>query len=414
MSEIPKKKRRPIDPNSAAYKLGVITKNNYDEVWAAKEKGEKIGWCSSNFPQEIHRTLDLKVCYPENQAVAIAVRGGGIRSCTEAENIGYSSDICAYARINMAYARNPEAPEQNMPLPDFLLCCNNICNVMIKWFENVARDLDIPMIMIDIPFNRDYDANQEQIDYVSGQFRDAIKQLEDISGKKWDERKFQQVCEITNRSSRAMLKVASYLEYKPSPFYGFDLFNHMGVLITALGAEGTPEALELLCDEYDEMIKEGKSTFRAEEKYRIMYEGIACWPHLKFTSKNLITRGINVGATIYGIAITHIYDNFDEMIASYFNIPGVMSLEKSRDIRVKLCKDNHIDGLLVHTNRSCKNWSGFMSEMSRQISQECGIPHVSFDGDQADARNFSEAQYETRIDGLTEIMQERKKELIYD
>lgn len=49
-----------------------------------------------------------------------------------------------------------------------------------------------------------------------------------------------------------------------------------------------------------------------------------------------------------------------------------------------------------------------MAEMSRQIANECEIPHVAFDGDQADPRNFSEAQYETRVQGLTEIMESKK------
>ena len=42
--------------------------------------------------------------------------------------------------------------------------------------------------------------------------------------------------------------------------------------------------------------------------------------------------------------------------------------------------------------------------------EKTGIPTVAFDGDQSDPRCFSEAQYETRIDALTEIMEQRKKE----
>lgn len=38
-----------------------------------------------------------------------------------------------------------------------------------------------------------------------------------------------------------------------------------------------------------------------------------------------------------------------------------------------------------------------MYEMSRQIGEACNIPVASFDGDQADPRNFSEAQYDTRV-----------------
>ena len=37
---------------------------------------------------------------------------------------------------------------------------------------------------------------------------------------------------------------------------------------------------------------------------------------------------------------------------------------------------------------------------------ECSIPLATFDGDQADPRNFSEAQYETRVQGLAEVMEE--------
>ena len=97
------------------------------------------------------------------------------------------------------------------------------------------------------------------------------------------------------------------------------------------------------------------------------------------------------------------------MIRAYCRVPNAINLELSRDKRVKLCRDNHVEGLLVHTNRSCKLWSGFMPEMSRQIGAECGIPVVSFDADQADPRNFSEAQYDTRVQALMEIMDSRKE-----
>lgn len=65
-----------------------------------KNSGEKIGWCASNFPQEIAETLGLCVVYPENQAAAIAAKGAGLKMCEHAESMGYSNDICAYARIS--------------------------------------------------------------------------------------------------------------------------------------------------------------------------------------------------------------------------------------------------------------------------------------------------------------------------
>ena len=409
MAEEVKKQRPPVDPNSAKFKLNEIAKHAYTDAAEAKARGELVGWCSSNFPVEIPETLGLNVVYPENQAAGIAARGAGQRMCEVSEADGYSNDICAYARISLAYAKLKECPEQDMPQPDYVLCCNNICNCMIKWYENLARELDIPMIMIDVPFNPDYEVGDAELAYVRAQFWAAIHQLEEITGSKWSEERFKEVMEYSGRSSRAWLAATAMARYTPSPFNGFDLLNHMAVMVTARGKKEAAETMELLYKEYQQNHEEGKSTFRTEEKYRIMFEGIACWPYLRATSTGLKSRGINMVTTIYADAFGFIYDDFDGMVKAYCKVPNAINLEYARDKRVKLCKDNSVEGLLVHTNRSCKLWSGFMYEMSRQIGEECGIPVTSFDGDQADPRNFSEAQYDTRVQGLTEIMEANKK-----
>ena len=398
------KAKQPPDPNSAKYKLGKIGAKAYSDAQEAKNRGEMVGWCSSNFPVEIPETLGLTVVYPENQAAAIAARGGGARMCEISEADGYSNDICAYARISLAYAKIKDAPEQNMPQPDFLLCCNNICNTMIKWYENLSKELNIPMILIDIPFNHDYEVSDAQTAYVKAQFLAAIRELEELTGSKWSDEKYKEVMEISGRTSRAWLAATSAARYKPSPFNGFELLNHMAAMINARGKIEAAEAMETLVAEYEDNHAKGTSTFRAEEKYRVMFEGIACWPWLRVTSNGLKNRGVNMVTTIYADAFGFIYEDFDDMCRTYCKIPNAINLEFARDKRVKLCRDNHVEGLLVHNNRSCKLWSGFMNEMSRQIGEACGIPIASFDGDQADPRNFSEAQYETRVQALTEIM----------
>ena len=402
------KKKKPVDTNSAKYKLGKIAGDAYADAIELKKQGVPIAWVASNFPVEIPETLGIATVYPENQAAGIAARGAGERMCVEAESDGYSNDICAYARVSLAYAKLKSCPEQDVAMPDVLLCCNNICNCMIKWYENLSQELNIPMIMLDIPFNPDYEVSDAEVEYVAAQFWDAVRQLEDLFGLKWDEKKAAKTTEYSCRSSKAWLAATGTARYTPNPFNGFDLLNHMAVMVTARGKQEAAEAMELLNKEYEENHKEGKSTFRGEEKYRVMFEGIACWPYLRATSKGLKDSGINMVTTIYADAFGFDYDNFEEMIKRYCSVPNAICLEKARDKRIKLCKDYGVEGLLVHTNRSCKLWSGFMYEMSRQIGEACDIPVVSFDGDQADPRNFSEAQYDTRVQGLMEIMEQKK------
>ena len=94
-------------------------------------------------------------------------------------------------------------------MPDVLLCCNNICNCMIKWYENLARDLNIPMIILDIPFNPDYEVSDAEVAYVSAQFWDAVHQLEKLFGLKWDDAKFEKVTGFSCRASRAWLEATA-------------------------------------------------------------------------------------------------------------------------------------------------------------------------------------------------------------
>ena len=61
-------------------------------------------------------------------------------------------------------------------------------------------------------------------------------------------------------------------------------------------------------------------------------------------------------------------------------------------------------------NRSCKLMSFVQYEMQRRVAEQTGLPYAGFDGDQADPRNFAKAQFETRLEGLVEVMEERKND----
>ena len=299
--------------------------------------------------------------------------------------------------------------QMQMPMPDFVLCCNNICNCMTKWYENIARMHNIPLVMVDIPYNNTVEVDDAYVAYIRGQFDDAIKQLEKISGRKFDEKKFEDACAHANRTAKAWLKVCDYLQYKPAPYSGFDLFNHMADVVTARGRREAAEAFELLATEMEEHIKNGTTTTPFPEQFRVMFEGIPCWPKLPALFKPLKANGVNVTAVVYAPAFGFVYNNLDEMVRAYCKAPNSVCIEQGVDWREGICRDNKVDGVLVHYNRSCKPWSVYMAEMQRRFTKDLGVPTAGFDGDQADPRNFNAAQYETRVQGLVEAMQENKR-----
>ena len=85
MAEEVKKAPKPVDVNSAKYKLGKIAADAYTDAFQAKKEGKIVAWVSSNFPVEIPETLGIATVYPENQAAGIAARGAGERMCNVAE-----------------------------------------------------------------------------------------------------------------------------------------------------------------------------------------------------------------------------------------------------------------------------------------------------------------------------------------
>ena len=295
--------------------------------------------------------------------------------------------------------------QMQIPMPDFVLCCNNICNCMTKWYENIARMHNIPLIMIDIPYNNTVEVDDTYVAYIRGQFDNAIKDLEKLTGKKFDEKKFEEACKNANRTASAWLKVCDYLQYKPAPYSGFDLFNHMADIVTARARVDAGDAFEQLARDLDETIAKGETTTPFPEKYRVMFEGIPCWPKLPQLFKPLKANGINVTAVVYAPAFGFVYDDYDGMVRAYCKAPNSVCIEQGVDWREGICRANHVDGVLVHYNRSCKPWSGYMAEMQRRFTKDLGIPCAGFDGDQADPRNFNGAQYETRVQGLVEAME---------
>jgi hypothetical protein len=88
----------------------------------------------------------------------------------------------------------------------------------------------------------------------------------------WD--KFKEVMEVSQRSSKAWLRAISCMGAEPSPFSGFDVFNTMAVATVGRGTKEAAEAFEDLAEEYEEAIRNGVSTFKGEEKYRILFEGV--------------------------------------------------------------------------------------------------------------------------------------------
>ena len=85
--------------------------------------------------------------------------------------------------------------------------------------------------MIDIPTTTLLMSMTPMWLYPRFQFDSAIKQLEELTGKKFDEKKFEQACQCQPHRPGLAAGVRLPAQYKPSPYSGFDLFNHMADVV---------------------------------------------------------------------------------------------------------------------------------------------------------------------------------------
>lgn len=400
------------DKKNSKQLLNELLDKHYEDAMEGKARGELVAWCTSISPQELLTTMGIHAVYPENHAAAIGARKHAQEFINYSEGNGYSADICSYARVNLAYMDIQQCEAANIPRPDLIFCCNNICNTVIKWYENIARELDIPMILFDLPFNHQYEVNEQNVRYIKGQLLDAIDKLEQITGKKFDYDRFHEVMKVSVETSLWWKKASLQARAVPSPLNGFDLFNYMAMIVCARGTEEGRDLFKLWYEELEAKKNEGLGPWKqGTELYRVMWDGIACWPYLSDTYKVLKKYGINMVTSTYPDSWYIVYedDDLDGMAKAYSSNYVNRNLDFGVDNITKIVEDFKLDGIIFHSNRSCKLMDFRQFEVQRQITEKTGVPSVIFDGDQTDPRAFSLAQYETRIQALVEMMEERKK-----
>jgi benzoyl-CoA reductase/2-hydroxyglutaryl-CoA dehydratase subunit BcrC/BadD/HgdB len=89
----------------------------------------------------------------------------------------------------------------------------------------------------------------------------------------------------------------NYAEYI-LPLDGFNILNYMALAVCIRGRQESVDFFNLVADEMERMLKSGESQFKAEQKYRYMWEGIAVWPYLSHNYKTLKNlNAIYVGST---------------------------------------------------------------------------------------------------------------------
>lgn len=254
-------------------------------------------WVTSGAPVEILIALDYKVFYPENHGALCGAGGSAEEISTEAENAGYSRDICSYARTDLGSMLSGKTPLRKLPKPDLLMACTNVCQTVLHWYRVLAYHYNVPLILIDTPFIYIKVADYT-IDYVRRQIEECVPQIEKVAGKSLDEGKLKAVTTLSRTASQLWMEILDRCQTIPSPISAFDQFILMAPIVAMRGEAQTVDFYGEMLEEIDDRISRGIGAVRDERK-RLLWDNLLIWYWLQYLAELLGKHGIALVASTY-------------------------------------------------------------------------------------------------------------------
>ncbi|HVO34875.1 MAG TPA: 2-hydroxyacyl-CoA dehydratase family protein [Gemmatimonadales bacterium] len=376
---------------------------------------------------ELMRTFDLPVVFPEINSLQTAVRRVAHEYLNEAEDYGYSPDICGYVKADVAtQLRGGQLPMGRIPKPSIAVY-TNACNTYIKWAEIWERMHRIPVFTLDVPGTRaegaqtwpgDPDFERDRR-YVEAQLRELIPILEKVSGVPFDVDRLREAMRHANALGRAWKRVLELNGSRPSVFNALtDGTIYLGV---ANGFRGSREGARYFTDLVEEM--EYKSAHGigtlTDEHSRLLFVGVPCYPIFRRFSE-MFTE---LGGTFVGSTYLHFASGGANLGWEYDLARPLESLAEGVLISVRDAMDNMFhqtpvllrminrlaaDGVVYHPIKSCRTVSTGLADSRRALLAARDVPSLFIESDMMDRRVVSEAQLKNRIDAFFEGLASRR------
>ena len=384
----------------------------YIDAKTAEQTGKKVAWITSGGPVEPLIAMDIIPVYPENHGAMIGASKMGVDLCEKAEAMGYSSDLCSYARSDISCATVNGGPIGGLPRPDMLVCCNNICGTVLKWYEVQARYFKVPLFILDTPFCHT-GFSPEARRYVKGQIEEYLVFLEAACGKRLDRDRLQEVGRLSVEGQRLWQAVLDTAMNRPAPLSAFDAFFHLALIVTLRGTRQAVDYYKMLLAEMEQRVAEGIGAVPSE-KYRLLWDNLPVWFRTKWLSEKFAARDACLVADTYTSAwcgsLKYVDENnfLETMAECYSRIYLNIGVDEMARQVMQMVEKYGADGLVMHSNRSCKPYSLGQYDIQRIVGEKMGIPTVMIEADMVDERSFSEGQIETRIEAFIELLKGRR------
>jgi benzoyl-CoA reductase/2-hydroxyglutaryl-CoA dehydratase subunit BcrC/BadD/HgdB len=370
----------------------------------------KVAWVTSGAPAELLKALGFYVLYPENHAAICGTARVAVEISSEAENAGYSRDICSYARTDIGALLSGKTPVGKLPRPDVLMACTNICQTVLFWYRVLAHHFNVPLILIDTPFVYYEHAPGHAVEFVKRQLEEAVPIAEKVAGKSLDERRLKEVARLSKLASHLWLEIMQRNQHQPAPISVFDQFIQMAPIVEMRGDAVTVDFYAALLKEVDGRIARGIGAVKTERK-RLLWDNLPIWYRLRYLAEYLGEHGVAIVASTYTNAWGELAPLIDperpiESAARTYLYP-ILNRGTGHKLATmkRMIEDYELDGVVLHSDRSCKPYSVGQIDQRDRLIHDCRVPALLLEADHNDSRCFSEEQVANRLSAFIEMLE---------
>lgn len=388
-----------------------VMKEYYANCRESKARGRKVAWSTVMMPTEILTAADIDVLFPENHAATCGAKALGPDLSELAEAAGLSQETCSYVRCDLGVRKGGESPWGGMPPPDIVFCATASCATVTKWFEELKRFYSCQFAMVDMPYNFSGAITDHATDYIVAQLQGCISQIEALTGKPYDFVRLEEVVALAETAHEYWRKCLELGAKNPSPITTTDILVNMGPIVCLRGTQAAVDVYKTLYEELLERIRIGYVA-AGEERFRLVWDNIPFWFGLGSTVRRLSAYGaVIVGAT-YLYHWVRSVDPKDPLRSMGRAYSTAITLNQSVEHKIEKISDMlklyQADGLIIHSNRSCKPDSLGSLDLKRAVETNLNIPVLMVDGDHTDSRAVSDAVVQTRMEAFIELLEQRK------
>jgi benzoyl-CoA reductase subunit B len=404
----------------------------FDSLGTAAERGERAAYVFvMGSMNEVLKSFDMHVTFPEITSLQLAVRHEAHEYLQEAEDYGYSPDICGYVKADVALQlRGGEHPMGRVPKPSMAVY-TNACNTYIKWAEIWERMYGIPIVTMDVPGHRrlghhtmpgqgEFERDRQ---YVETQIRELITTCEEVTGKRFDIDKLRQTMDYANQMTTSWNRVLELNQATPSVYNALtDGTIFLGVANAFRGTEIGARYFADLVEEMEYKVAHGIGTL-TEEKHRLSFVGVPCYPIFRRFNELFSEWGGSFVTSTYlrfasgGTGQGFQYELNDPIKGLAEGV--LLSVRDAMDNmfdQTTLIKDSiddyALDGVVFHPIKSCRTVSTGLADSRRQLMKDTQIPSLFIESDMMDRRVVSEAQLKNRIDAFFEGLNAKKQHAV--